>query len=464
MTVLSQSNFYEVMNWVYGEWPVFSTAVVLIEEDERDLFRYVPWEIGSYAIADDARGNPTALSRRFTMTVRQLVERFGTRANGTIDTSVFSRPTRDLIAAGQWERPIEVAHLIAPNDEHRPGSKLGRYLPFASRYWEYGSKDEDNGGYLAREGYHEWPAMVFRWARLASDPWGTAAPGYLTLGAVKSAQAMESDLLMMVETSVKPALQVPTGLVNASLLPAAINKVDMRPGVAASPIHKTEPMAIQQARDSQDRLNERLYALWYTRLILSSNATDTARRGASTQPRTAREIEEISAEKYQILGPVVEAAAPAFRAGSDREFGILQRRGMLPPPPPEIEGMPLAIEYTSSLGIAQRSVGLASLVQYGMTQAELFRATQDPAVLMRTNWSELAQAIGDRSGLPPKVQRSDDEVQEMLDAQAAAVAAQQQAEQRALEAKTVRDLGAAPMGEDTALTRVTESGAFGAAR
>jgi hypothetical protein len=137
---------------------------------------------------------------------------------------------------------------------------------------------------------------------------------------------------------------------------------------------------------------------------------------------------------------------------------------MLPPPPPEIEGMPLAIEYTSSLGIAQRSVGLASLVQYGMTQAELFRATQDPAVLMRTNWSELAQAIGDRSGLPPKVQRSDDEVQEMLDAQAQAVAAQQQAEQRALEAKTVRDLGAAPMGEDTALTRVTESGAFGAAR
>ena len=47
MTILSRSNFYDTMAWVYEEWPTFATAVVMIEEDERDVFRYVPLPIGS---------------------------------------------------------------------------------------------------------------------------------------------------------------------------------------------------------------------------------------------------------------------------------------------------------------------------------------------------------------------------------------------------------------------------------
>lgn len=458
MTILSQSNFYETMKWVYGEWPVFATAVVLVEEDEQDVIRYVPWEIGSYAIADDAKGHPVCLSRRLQMTVRQCCERFATKPDGTINESLFSTHVRNLIRAEQWEAEVEVAHLICPNDEYRQDSGVGRYMRFASRYWEYGRAEPGTGeaGYLAREGYHEWPAMVFRWSRLAGDPWGTDSPGYLTLGAVKSAQAMESDHLMMIEKSVKPPMIVPSDLLSVNLLPGAVNKATTRPGMLAGPIHETEATAIQQARESQGDVRERILTLWYTRLILSSNVRETSLQGGSTQPRTAREIDEISAEKYQILGPVVEAAAPAFRVGSDREFGILQRRGFLPPAPPEIEGQPLAIEYTSALGIAQRSVGLASLYEYGMRQAELFKLTGDQSILDRTNWSELAQATGDRSGLPPKVQRSDDEVAAIQRSRAEAQAAAAQAEQMAITAKATKELGTTPMDGDSALTRIAQ--------
>lgn len=461
-TLLSQSNFYEIMNWAYGEWSVFATAVVLIEEDEDDVFRYVPWEIGSYAIADDAKGQPCALSRRFKMTLRQIVERFAMRPDGSVDEAVLSEHLRAQVRAGGWESEHEIAHLICPNPDHRPGARVGRAMAFSSYYWEWGRAEDvsGKGGFLAHEGYHEWPAMVFRWARLAGDPWGTNSPGYQTLGAVKSAQAMESDHLMMIEKAVKPPLVTPTALTNVNLLPGAHNKVDLRSGMMAGPLHQTDATAIEQARMSQDRVAERIYALWYTRLILASNSRDSlmSASGGSTQPRTAEEIRQISAERFQILGPVVEAAAPAFRLGSDREFAIMLRRGFVPEAPPEIEGMPLAIEYTSALGLAQKSVGLSAIIDYAMTTAQIAKMTGDSAVLIRTDWSELAQAIGDRSGLPPNVQRTDEEVAEILEAQAAAAQKQAQAEQLALEARATKDLSSAQMGEDTALDRVVQAG------
>jgi hypothetical protein len=55
-------------------------------------------------------------------------------------------------------------------------------------------------------------------------------------------------------------------------------------------------------------------------------------------------------------------------------------------------------------------------------------------------------------GVPPNVQRSDEEVEAIARAEQEAAQAQQQAEQQALEAKSIKDLGTTPMEGDTALS------------
>lgn len=450
-TILQRSNFYDAMAWVYGEWPTFGTAVVLIEEDEADIVRYVPFGMGSYAIADDAKGECTAISRRIRMTVRQLVERFAKRPDGTFDPTVLSRHVKDLIKDRKYEAQIEVCHLICPNDDYNPSRETPEHFAFASYYWETGHPPTDDaGGFLAKEGYREWPAMVFRWARITDDPWGTDSPGILTLAAVKALQQMESDKLMAVEKQVRPPLVIPTELTVASLLPAARNVVNTRTGQTIGALHDTDANAITIIGQSQQEIRERIYSLWHTRMILA-----VTNNPYSTANKTAREIEEISQERLLVLGRVVESAAATFKRGADREFAIMLRAGMLPPPPPELEGATLAIEFTSMLAVAQKSVGLGALLDYGMSQAQMFKLTGSPEILVRTDWSHWAQETGQRSGIPPKVQRTDEQVAEIVAAQQQAAAAQAQAEQAEKEASAVQKLSQADLSGDNALTRVT---------
>lgn len=453
--ILSHSNFYEVMSGVYDEWPSFGTTVVLIEEDDEDIVHYCHLNIGSYALADDHRGRCVAISRRFLMTVDQLVGRFAKKtAMGDpdlTDLSMFSKVVQKHIQDGQWHAEIEVAHLIAKNPKARPSAVRPRDFAWSSDYWEWNApREEGLNGFLAREGYREWPAMVFRWRRLPNDPYGVDYPGVQSLMAVKSAQQMESDLLMQVEAQARPPVIVPNDLVGASLLPAARNAVDTRSGQMVGPLHKTDPNSIFRTSEVQNINRDRIFAMWWTRLILALTGQDTG-------TKTAREVDEISTEKLTVLGRVVEAAQSAFQQGSDREFAIFARRGLLPPPPEELQGRALSIEYTSALAQGMRSTGLNNLVNYARATAEVFKLTGVGAVIQRTDWSQWAQEVGQRAGVPPQVQYSDAEVEAMQSAEAEAMARQQRAEQGALEAKAARDLGATPMGGDTALDRVVQA-------
>ena len=462
--VLSHTNFYETMAGVYDEWPAFGTSVVLIEEDDEDVMRYVHLNVGSYALADDHRGRCVAIARRFTMTVDQLLGRFGAKMRDgqpdVTDLSMFSERVRKLIQDESWQTEVEVAHLISKHPKPKANAIRPADFPWRSDYWEWGSqRTEGRNGFLAREGYREWPAMIFRWRRApqsAADPYGVDYPGIQSLAAVKSAQAMEGDLLMQVEVQAKPPVVVPSALTVASLLPAARNAVDARANALIGPLHKTDPNSIQYTMLAQEKVRERIFGLWWTRLILALTGQDTAQK-------TAREIEEISTEKLTVLGRVVEAAQSAFQAGSDREFAIMQRRGLLPPAPEELQGRTLAIEYTSALAQAMRSLGLNNLVNYALATANVAKLTGDGSVLRRTDWSQWAQEMGQRAGIPPQVQRSDEEVEALEAADAKAQADAAQAENAAKEAQAAKALGETPMGGDTALSAMLRTGAGGVA-
>ena len=89
-TVLSRSNFYQIMAQAFEDLTVFGTAPVIVYEDDADVIRcYLPCA-GEYYNAVGARLSVDTLAREFVMTVKQLVEMF-TIKNCPPEVVQFSR-------------------------------------------------------------------------------------------------------------------------------------------------------------------------------------------------------------------------------------------------------------------------------------------------------------------------------------------------------------------------------------
>jgi hypothetical protein len=80
--------------------------------------------------------------------------------------------------------------------------------------------------------------------------------------------------------------------------------------------------------------------------------------------RSATEIDARREEKLVLLGPVLERFEnEALDPAIERIFGIMDRKGLLPEPPPELleSGAELEIQYVSILSAAQSAVGTAPI-------------------------------------------------------------------------------------------------------
>ena len=324
---------------------------------------------------------------------------------------------------------------------------------WASYYYEQGARPVgEQEQFLAKEGYDEWPVMVFRWRKVPDDPFGVDCPAMNILGTNKSAQKVESKALKLVDKAVDPALVGPSSLANkrVSLLPGDITTDDDRDR-QLRPIHEVQLAGLQAVRDAQADMRARIHDAFYTRLMMFV-VNDTR----SDRP-TAREVEEGSQEKYLVLGTVLESFNRTLSLVIDRVFAIMVRKGLIPPPPEALSGMELKVEYTSIMAQAQKSVGLANIKDFLYTVAELAKITGDPGVMTKVDWIQSVDEIALRSGLPPRMVKTDEVVEEEQAAQAQAMAEERKVAMAEQEAKAVKNLATSPTGQNTALDAVLQS-------
>lgn len=456
-TVLSRSNFYAVQGMAYNDVIVYGTGAYLVEEDERDILRCVPWAIGTYTLADDERGEVGAASRRFWMTLRQLVRRFGTDPiTGTVSMAPFSVAVQNAYREQSWQARFEVVHLLDPNPDVDESRDAPDAWPIRSIYWEASSPPLDvSRAFMAVEGYREWPLVVFRWWRAPDDPYGIDCPGMECLGSNKSLQVMESKGLKLLAKIIDPPLTGPTlpQRKRPNLLPGEYTPSDYQNNSVRA-IHEARADALREIREDKAAIVDRIQRAFFTRYVLALISQDGGQR-------TAREVEEISQEKFLVFGSTLESFNGGFGVFTDRQFAIMVRRGLFPPAPESLQGRALTVVYTSAMAQALKSLGLGGIERFAQRVAELYKMTGDPRVLMKLDGAQVVDEMHVRSGTPPRIVRSDAVVEQMERAQAEAAQRQQRAEQGALEAKAARDLAAAPIGRDSALDAVIAGGTRG---
>jgi hypothetical protein len=130
------------------------------------------------------------------------------------------------------------------------------------------------------------------------------------------------------------------------------------------------------------------------------------------QPRNQFEIAERKEEKLLALGPVLENIYNGqLEPVIDRTYAILNRLNRLPPPPAELRGQNLKIEYISILAQAQKAVATGA-VERGVAFAGQLAAVK-PDVLDKIDADEAVDVYFDYLGVPPSIVVPDDKVEKI---------------------------------------------------
>jgi hypothetical protein len=464
-TIFLRSNLYNVLPIIYGDIGVFGTGAVSLEEDYDTVIRCYPFPIGSYMISVNERLKVDTFFREFRMTVRQLVTRFGKKdGTGKPDWSNFSSMVRQMWDQGQMESWIDVCHLVKPNEEWDPKKVASKYKRYVSVYYEKGYTGStqnnyitpgDDNKYLSEKGYDYFPILVPRWEVTGEDSYGTECPGMTCLGDVKALQTLHKRKAQAIEKMVNPPLVGPSALrsVKTSMLPGDITYTDEREGTKGlRPLHEVQPRIQELLLDVQDHQGRIQKAFFEDLFLMLANS--------DRRQITAREIEERHEEKLLAVGPVLEQLnQDLLDPAIDNTFDIMVRQGMVPPPPSELEGMPLKVEYISIMAQAQKLVGVAGIERFAGFVSQI--AANDPQVMDKVDSDQMIDEYGDAVGVSPNIVRSDEEVENIRAQRAQAQRAQQQAEAVQAGASAVKDLSQADMSGQNALTALVQQAQAG---
>ena len=347
MTIYSKSNFYRAAHSMYFQMGAFGQGVMGAFEDYRDVIRFDNYDIGSYMLAKDGYGRVDRMYREYTMTINEAVTKFGLE---NLDPSY-----QTMYRNNELESIINMLHAIEPNDTRKPNSPLAKDMPWRSVYME---RDNDSRPILQQSGFKTQPFFAPRWMVAGEDVYSTTYPSFNSMGSNKALQVEELDKATAIEKQHNPPLVADTLLKNSGLDLIA-GGVTFVPGMAQmgkpgmAPAYNVSPQVnhlMEDIRGVENRIRESYYADLF--LMLSN---------MDRRQITATEIAERK-EKLLMLGPTLERLNNEFLDPvTDRTFDIAMRKGLIPPPPEELQGMELGVEYISVLQKAQKAISTESM-------------------------------------------------------------------------------------------------------
>lgn len=440
-STFSRSNFYDVAASMYGDMLQYGPSTFHIEPDEKTDIRCKKFPVGQFYISRNARGDVDCFYREFKMSARQLAEEFGKDA--------LSDAAKRALTENRPNEDFMVLHAIEPNENYEAGVIGWRGKRYTSCWLEV--KAGPDSGFLREKGFEQLQTMAPCWQVDGEDDYGTG-PGMTVLGDVKGLQLLEKEKLLLIQKAADPPMTGPAKLKSrrVGLRPGDFtgydaNEPKLEPAMSLSHI----PAALGAIRNEiaahEYRINRGFHAdLWLMLL-----------QGSDTQ-KTAREIAAREAEKMLQLGPVLGRLFGDFlKPTIEIVFSILNEMGKLPPPPPELAGQELKVEFVSVLAQAMKLVGITSYER--LTGFVIQLASVDTDILDKVNTEELVEDYAARLGVPPDIIRTDEEVQRMRDARAQAAAQQAAAEQAAQQATALQKLSQTDLAGDNAASRLVDN-------
>lgn len=437
--VFAKSNTYRALHSMYEELGAFGTASTIVLADFNSVIHHYTLTTGEFAMAADHRGQVNTLYREFQMTVAQMVREFGRdKCSPTVQT-LFDR--------GALEQWVTIMHAIEPRVDRDVTKRDDRNMAWKSVYFEHGGNEDQ---ILRDSGFKEFPALCPRWATTGGDIYGNS-PAMEALGDIKQLQHEQLRKAQGIDYKTKPPLQAPTSLKSRDVdtLPGGISFVDSAaPNGGIRSAFEVNIDLSHLLADIQD-VRERIKGSFYADLFLMlANGTNPQ--------MTATEVAERHEEKLLMLGPVLERMHNEILDPLiEMTFSRMVEAGIVPPPPDELQGMELNVEFVSMLAQAQRAIATNSVDRFVGNLGAV--AGIKPEVLDKFDADRWADAYADMLGIDPELIVPGEQVALIRKQRAEAAQAQQQAALLNQGADTAQKLGSVDTSKQSALTDVTRA-------
>ena len=427
--VFARSNTYRTLHQMYEELGAFGTTASIVLPDYQNIIHHYPVTVGEFAIAQDYQGKVCTIYREFEKTVGEIVKEYGYNKCSTTVKNMYDRGSLD-----QWIRLIQA---IEPRADRDIRKRDALNMAWGSYTFEVGGNPKE---FLRESGFKDFPALVPRWATAGGDIYGNS-PGMECLGDVKQLQHEQLRKAQVIDYQTKPPLQVPTSMKNRDVesLPGGISFYDgQTAGIkTAFEVNLNLQHLLGDIQDVRERVRGGFYADLF---LMLANATDTR--------MTATEVAERHEEKLLMLGPVMERLHNELLDPLiDMTFQRMLEAGAIPPPPQELQGMELSVEFVSMLAQAQRAIGTNSVDRYVANLGSV--ASFKPDVLDKFDADKWADAYADMLGVDPNLIVGSDQVAVVRQARAKMQAQQAQMEQVKQMSEVGRNLGTVQTGPDS---------------
>jgi hypothetical protein len=144
------------------------------------------------------------------------------------------------------------------------------------------------------------------------------------------------------------------------------------------------------------------------------------------------------------LGPgILRLNGELLRPSIDRAFSILERRGYLPPPPPELQGLEIRPEFISPLHQAQKTANIQPIRVF-LGEMGILSQLTDGAAIEKLAIDKIVDELANVTGVKPDLVLSADEVNEIRQVRAQREQALQQGQAMLAAAQGAADLARAP--------------------
>jgi len=392
LRIFATSNTYNALQSCYKELGCFGTHLIITQPHFENVIHHTVMTAGEYALACDAYGRVDTAYREFQKPVGAVVKEFGLKN--------LSNRTRSLYDQGSLDEWVTLVHAVEPRADRDPSKLDAPNMAWRSCYFEQeGPRDK----YLRESGYKDFPGLAPRWDLAGQDIYGHS-PGMDALGDIRQLQHEQLRKAQGIDYMSKPPYRLPTHMKGqeADTLPGGVTYMDETTGGGVRNLFDVNLNLDHLLADIQD-VRERIRSTFYADLFLMLATS------ANNLRMTATEVAERHEEKLLMLGPVLERLHNELLDPLiENTFVRMVTAGILPPPPPELEGMDLNVEFVSMLAQAQRAVATNSIDRYVGSLGVV--AGIEPEVLDKFDADAWAEQYSDMLGVPPELLVAGDKV------------------------------------------------------
>lgn len=430
-TILAQSNFYNAFAQECEDEIVYGTSPSICYDDATDIVRFYNPAVGEYYVACNGTLRVDTLYRVFVMTIGQMVSFFG--------ADNLPNDIRTLWQQGGSQIDAEriIGHAIEPNFEIKgdAGTKVKGDFTYREVYWVYGSGNDQP---LAFTGFKECPFTVGRWATQSNDAYGRSV-GMDVLPDVIQLQIETRRKAEALEKNVRPPLLASSDMKNqpSSQLPGSVTyAASIGPDKGMRSLYNQQ-FNLKDISEDLNLIQNRIRIGLFNDLFMQISQSPD-------RQMTQLEIMARNNERMAVLGPVIESKLENLKMKLKRVYAIAERRGFIEPKPPGLKGVPLTVDFISTLALAQRATatgGIERMLAMVGNMAAIFPQAPD-----NIDPDYLLNLMNELLGNPESVIRGPENLKQIRDAKAAQQQQVQQAQMAQHSAQT------ASIGADAANT------------